>query len=94
MVSREVCESFLGEVFEARPKMEQEAEVTDTGFFKEEDIMGDLLPKVGNCNLAAMVETLTPSQRQVYDWVAENFRKVSTYRHALVVQQELGNRIY
>ena len=37
--------------------------------------MADLAPKVEKCNLAAMVETLTPTQRKVYDWVAEKSSK-------------------
>ena len=63
---------------ESRPKLEQEGEATETVLFKNEDgIMADLAPKVEKYNLAAMVETLTPTKRRVYDWVAE---KVSS-RH-------------
>lgn len=39
--------------------------------------MADLAPKEEKYNLAAMVETHTPTKRRVYDWVAE---KVSS-RH-------------
>ena len=37
--------------------------------------MADFVPKVEQCDLAAMVKSLTPTQRQVYDWTAEKLLK-------------------
>ena len=69
MLSSEACETFLGEVSESRPKLEQEGEVTETDILNEDGIMADLAPKVEQYDLGAMVETLSPTQRKVYDWV-------------------------
>lgn len=75
MLSSEACENFLGEVSESRPKLEQEVEVTEGDVINEDGIMADMAPKVEQLDLAAMVETLTLSQRKVYEWVSEKLSK-------------------
>lgn len=67
MLSNEACETFLGEVSESRPKLEEQQEVTEGGIVNEDGIMADLVAKQEKCDLPAMVETLTPTQRKVYD---------------------------